>query len=284
MKKRLPVPLTQLPLSLSLSLWPSLLPLPLLLSLLLPFSLGCGVVDDAADAQDADESVSATTMESALTTELSDQSSQSASATGAELAAAAVTRVDSHLTPRGCLTKEVHGATVTYTMNDCSGPYGLVHVTGTLTAVYSRASNGAVHVVISGSGIKINQWTIEVDATVDASQTGTVKRTMVACNSSGSGPRHMSVAREGDYTVTYDPVSECITLDGTWTTKAGLRTASTAVSDYARCKGHCPAAGGTITHTRVGGTAITLTYDGSATAAWSTSKGRSGTVNLTCVN
>lgn len=276
MMKRFPVPLMPLPLPLLFLLS--------LLSLLLSFSLGCGVVDDAADAQDADESVSATTMESALTAELSDQSSLSASATGAELATAAATRVGSHLSPEGCVTTVVLGATVTYTMNDCSGPYGLVHVTGTLTAVYSRASSGAVHVVITSSAIKVNQWTIELDATVDASQTGSVKKTEVACNSSGIGPRHMSVARQGDYTVTYDPTTECITLDGTWTTRAGLRTASTGASGYVRCKGHCPAAGGTITHTRVGGTVITLSYDGSTTAAWRTSKGRSGTVSLTCGN
>lgn len=274
--KRFPVPLMPLPLPLLFLLS--------LLSLLLSFSLGCGVVDDAADAQDADDSVSATTMESALTAELSDQSSLSASATGAELATAAATRVGSHLTPEGCVTMEVHGSTVTYTMNHCSGPYGLVDVSGTLTAVYSRANSGAAHVVITGSGIKVNQWTIDVDATVDASQTASVKRTVVACNSRGTGPRGMMVAREGDYAVTYDPTTECITLDGAWTTKAGLRTASTGASGYARCKGHCPAAGGTITHTRVGGTVITLSYDGSTTAAWRTSKGRSGTVNLTCGN
>lgn len=255
-------------------------------NLLIPLAmlslLACGRAEEADDAEDADESAVVTSSESALTTELSDEVAQPMSAAPADLAAAAATRVGSHLQPAGCLTTTVSGATVTYVFNDCTGPYGLVHVTGTVTAVYSRAGGGAVQAVITGSGVKVNAATVELDATVVASQTNGVKKADVVTNATGTGPRGNSLARDGAYTVTWDTTAQCITLDGTWTTRAGLRSASTVVAGYKRCKGQCPAAGGSIVHTSTRSNVVTVTYDGDATASFSTSAGRSGTVTLQC--
>jgi hypothetical protein len=47
--------------------------------------------------------------------------------------------------------------------------------------------------------------------------------------------------------------------------------------------GKCPANGGSISHTFANNVTLTITFDGSATAQWSTSNGRSGTINLVCV-
>ncbi|MDP1826003.1 MAG: hypothetical protein Q8L48_22250 [Archangium sp.] len=243
--------------------------------------LGCGRGEELDSAEDADESAVVTSSESALTSELSDEVTQPMSATPENLASTAATRVGTRLKPAGCLTTTVNGATVTYVMVDCTGPYGLVKVSGTLTAVYSRGAGGAVQVVISGTGIKANSAVIDVNATVLATQVNGVKKADVVSNSSGTGPRGGSISREGTYTVTYDPTAECVTVDGTWTTKAGVRTGTTVVSGYQRCKGTCPAAGGTIVHTQ-GRFTVTMSYDGTAVANWETAAGRSGTVNLRC--
>lgn len=241
----------------------------------------CGRGEEADSAEDADESAVVTSSESALTTELSDEVGQPMSATAADLATTASTRVASHVQPAGCLTTSVNGATVTYVFNDCTGPYGLVHVTGTVTAVYSRAAGGVVQVVLSGTGIKVNAAVIDLASTVKATQANGLKTADIVTDTSGTGPRGNSFTRNGTYTVTYDSAAECVTVAGTWTTKTGLRTSSTVVAGYQRCKGTCPAAGGTITNT-TGRTVVTLTYDGSGTASWSTSGGRSGTVTLQC--
>ena len=246
--------------------------------------LSCGRGEESDGAEDADESTAVTSSESALTSELSDEVAQPMSATPENLASTAATRVASHLRPPGCLTKTVNGATVASVMVDCTGPYGLVHVTGTLTAVYSRGTAGAVQVVITGTGIKANSAVIDINATVNATQTNGIKRAEVVANSTGTGPRGGSLSREGTYTVTYDPTAECVTLDGSWTTKVSTRTATTVVAGYKRCKGTCPAAGGTIVHTQGRVMTVTMTYDGSAVASWATAGGRSGTVNLKCGN
>ena len=244
--------------------------------------LGCGRGEENDGAEDADESATITSSESALTSELSDEVAQPMSSTPENLASTAATRVGSHLQPAGCLTTTVNGATVTYVMVDCTGPYGLVHVTGTLTAVYSRGAAGAVDVVITGTGVKVNAAVVDINATVKASQTNGIKKAEVVSNSTGTGPRGGSLSREGTYTVTYDPTAECVTVDGTWTTKVAVRTASTVVAGYKRCKGSCPAAGGTIVHTQGRLFTVTMTYDGSAVASWATAGGRAGTVNLKC--
>ncbi|MFT3711275.1 MAG: hypothetical protein QM817_26895 [Archangium sp.] len=241
----------------------------------------CGRGDEADSAEDADESAVVTSSESSLTTELSDEVTQPMSATATDLATAASTRVASHVQPAGCLTVTVNGATVTYVFNDCTGPYGMVHVTGTVTAVYSRNATGGVQAVITGTGVKVNNAVVDLNATVNASQSAGVKRAEVVSNATGTGPRGGKIDRNGTYTITYDTTAECVTVDGTWTTKAALRTSSTTVAGYKRCKGTCPVAGGTITNT-TGRTVITLAYDGSAVASWNTSGGRSGTVNLQC--
>lgn len=245
--------------------------------------VGCGRGTEADSAEDADESVAVSSTESALTAELSDEVTQPMSSTPEQLAMNAVTRIGSRFKPQGCATSTQTGATVVYTLNNCTGPYGLVKVTGTLTAVYSRAAGGGVQVVITGTGVKANDATMDVNSTVIATQANGIKTANVTVNGAGTGPRGGSVTRKGSYVVTYDTMAECITINGTWETGTARSGASTAVSNVKRCKGECPAAGGSITHTSARNEVVTLTYDGSAVARWTSSAGgRSGTVNLRC--
>jgi hypothetical protein len=243
----------------------------------------CGRAAEVDGAEDADESAVVTSAESALTAQLSDEVSQPVSASAESLAQSAATRVPSTMQTPSCVTVTQVGATVTYVLTDCTGPYGLVHVSGTLKAVYSRAQGGAVQVVITGQGIKANNATFDVKATVTASEAAGVKKAQVVSESSGTGPRGASVDRQGTYTVTWDAAAQCVTLDGTWETTVALRKATTVVSGFKKCAGECPAAGGSIVYTGARGTVLTLSYDGSSSATWTNSaNGRSGTVKLLC--
>lgn len=244
--------------------------------------VGCGRGVEADSAEDADESAVVSSAESALTAELADEVAQPASTTPEQLAMNAATRVGARFKPQGCATQSQMGATVTYVLNDCTGPYGLVKVTGTLTAVYSRAAGGGVNVVITGTGVKANNATLDINSTVVGTQTNGVKKAVVTVNGSGTGPRGGALTRTGSYTITFDTVAECLTIDGTWQTGTARLGASTVVAGYKRCKGQCPAAGGTITHTSAKNAVVTVTYDGSAVAQWAVAGGRSGTVNLQC--
>lgn len=254
-------------------------------SMLLVMSLaavGCGRGQDADAAEDADESAVVSSVESALTTEVSDEAAQPMSATAEALATSSAMRIPNRFKPAGCAVATQMGNTVTYVLTNCTGPYGLVKVSGTLVAVYTRAANGGVNVVITGTGVKANNATVDINSTVVATQANGVKKADVTVNGNGTGPRGGAITRQGAYVVTFDTTTECITVDGTWTTGTGRLSASTVVAGYKRCKGTCPASGGTITHTAANNVVTTVTYDGSAVAKWATSGGRSGTVNLQC--
>jgi hypothetical protein len=243
--------------------------------------IGCGPGDEASSAEDADESAQIGSSESGLVSELSDEVAQPASASAGDVAAAAAMRVRSHLQPQGCLTATVNGPTVTYLFNDCTGPYGLVHLKGTVQGIYSHVG-GVVQGVFTATGFQMNGAVVNINTTVKASIANGTKTAAVVAETNGTGPRGAALSRTGAYTVTFEATSECITLDGTWTTKVAARTATTAVTAYQRCKGSCPAAGGTIVHTTARGAVVTMTYDGSATATWATSTGKTGTVALKC--
>ncbi|MEW5738550.1 MAG: hypothetical protein AB1938_06460 [Myxococcota bacterium] len=240
----------------------------------------CGRGQEADGAEDGDESATVTSAESALTAELSDEVAQPVSATGEALAQAAAARVPTRMTPSGCVVATQMGATVTYVLTNCTGPWGLVKVSGTLTVVYSRGMGGAVQAVVTGNGIKANNATFDVNATVNATQAAGVKRAQVTSQSTGTGPRGASLERQGSYTVTWDEASGCLTLDGVWETKVALRSWTTTVTAFKKCAGACPAAGGSIV-VEAARLTVTLTYDGSSTAAW-TANNRSGTVKLLC--
>jgi hypothetical protein len=179
------------------------------------------------------------------------------------------------------VTATAIGDTVTYLLVDCTGPWGLVHTSGTVVVTYSVDAAG-VHASASASALSVNGAVIDIDAQGTFSINGTTKKLVVSTNGAGVGPLGNHVARQGSYTVTWDSASMCATLDGNWSTQIGTAVWSTAVSGFAQCKDACPAHG-TIAHT--GGLShvtVTVTFDGSAVARWSTSNGVSGTVNLLC--
>src|SRR5262249_8177269 len=99
-------------------------------------------------------------------------------------------------------------------------------------------------------------------------------------NGSGTGPLGNMITRTGNYTVGWDTAAGCLSLDGSWMTTVGARTWTTAVTSFRRCQNQCPSSGTIDYH---GGFCahVTLTFNGSAVAQWTTTNA-SGTVNLLC--
>jgi len=99
----------------------------------------------------------------------------------------------------------------------------------------------------------------------------------VTTMSSGTGPLGNDFTHSGDYTVSWD--ADCATVNGSWSTETSDRSRGTTV-DLTRCQQGCPT--GTVTRDTFAGRTITVTFDGTATASWTSSAGRSGTIELTC--
>jgi hypothetical protein len=198
------------------------------------------------------------------------------------IATNAAAKAQASYTPSGCVAATVNAAHVTYVLSDCTGPFGLVHVSGTVEADYTVDTAG-VHVHATGSGLMANQAVFDLDATGVFKINGMTRQLHVTTMSSGTGARDVMFTRQGDYDLTWDEGAACMDLAGTWSTTIGALSWSTTVANYTRCAGGCPMNGASLTTTiGANGFSVTITWDGTAVASWSTSKGRHGTITLTC--
>lgn len=179
----------------------------------------------------------------------------------------------------GCATVTTSGTNLTVHYDDCTGPRGLVHVTGKLDLAISVDTSGAIVVHATSDDMHINRADLVIDATATYSASGSEHTLTVDTKGSGTGPFGGDIDHMGDYTVTWDAASQCGSLTGHWQTDFGTLERSNDV-DLMRCALACPT--GEMTHHFLGGASLTVTFDGSSVAQWSASTGATGTVNLSC--
>lgn len=185
--------------------------------------------------------------------------------------------------PSTCRTIETNGNAITVTYNDCTGPRGLLHVSGQLVLTVQVRLDGTILVHGTSGDLTVNDAHLVVEVDAAYSTSGTNHTLSVTTSGSAVGPRGNDLDHVGDYTIAWDSASQCGSLSGSWATEATIdgRTASrTTTVDLQRCVGSCPV--GTIDRTYRTGATLTVTFDGTATAQWQTSTGRSGTIDLAC--
>jgi hypothetical protein len=249
------------------------------LGVLLLFTPACGLnLDEMAASEGADSSDVAMN-EGAL---LSSGIDESMSGSGAlDVATRAEIRASAHFQPAGCATITRSGNVVTYVLADCTGPHGLVHITGTLVATFTDAPAG-VQIDLAASAMKVNRATLDLHTTGLLTEDASQQKLVVTTLGNGIGPRGHSFVRSGGYTVIRDRTTDCLQLDGQWKLDAGLAERSTQVIGLRHCQNACPAAGGQIVHTGFRGRTVTVDFDGSGEASWTSTSGKSGVIELTC--
>lgn len=254
------------------------------LAYLIPVALlaGCGGADpngDSASVSAALDSTGETANDSALM--LATTSGTEAAASSNEAGVMAAAQAKTFWQPAACVTATQTNNVVSYKLTDCTGPYGLVHVTGTVVVTYT-VNTGGIHADAVSTGLMVNGATMNLNSHADYTVTGSAKKLVVTTQGSGTGAFGNAITRAGGYTLTWDDASQCGALDGAWSTTIGSDTWSTSITNYAQCKAHCPSSG-TLSHTGgISKLTVTVTFDGSADAKWSTSRGRSGTIALFC--
>lgn len=240
---------------------------------------------ESDDADDAVETSGATSSESALLSSAGeDLTAMGSGMTNDQLADAASLKLKTRF-KNGCVTATRNLNVVTYVMVDCTGPYGLVKVSGTMVVTYTRQADGSIKADAQGTGLKVNEGTLDLSAVAIYSKNAAgLETAVVETHGTGTGKRGNTGVRVGNYVVTRDQAASCVTLDGQWSTawNGSKATSSTEVSGLKKCAASCPASGGLITHTGVLGKVLTVTLDGTEVAAWSTSGGKSGTIDLAC--
>jgi hypothetical protein len=195
--------------------------------------------------------------------------------TAADVAQRIADRAKARYLPATCVTATRNGAEVDVVLNNCTGPRGLRTVSGSIHIIGSVTATGDFQAVATANNLSINAAIMDINTTALYSPTS--KTLSVTTSGAGVGPLGNDVKRDGSYTVAFD--ANCATVNGAWATTVGDAARSTTVQ-IKRCKDMCPT--GSIVHNGKLGRTLTITLDGSAVATWISSKGGSGTVNLTC--
>jgi len=239
-------------------------------------------VDSAESALDSSDSVEAEGNVMMASVDGADMSGLTA-LTGDQVAAHIAANASTRFTPAGCATATATGSNVKLTLNDCTGPRGLLHITGELDLTASVALDGTISVHAAATALMVNRATIDIDSDATYAVSGTTHTLTVQTMGSGTGPRGNDIDHTGQYTITWDVSSECRSIAGHWSTEFSNGSASAARSNdvnLMRCAGGCPT--GMLTHHFLGGASLTVTFDGSNVAQWSASTGKSGSVTLSC--
>ena len=196
------------------------------------------------------------------------------SLTPEELAAAAD---GSHFESSDCATVASSGATSTWVLTNCVGTYGFVTVSGTITATYQVRRNKVI-VDVHTSDLQVNGSAVSFDATVGYSVAQGSENLEVSTSASAQTTRFGELTWEGDYTVTWNESGTCMDLDGSWEAGFGRDAFQVTLNNLSACSGSCPE--GTITYEGPGGTGTLEMSDG--LLSWTTSRGRSESLDLTC--
>ncbi len=246
---------------------------------------GCGITEWAV-AQGSEEADVAQSQSALVSAEAEDADTAApadrcSALTAEQLAQRAVERAPYRFRPSTCVKASAQGATVTYQLDHCTGRLGYVEVTGTFTLTFAQAADG-LHVTGSGSDIAVNRAKIDASAQGACVRANGINTWTVSSAATGTGFRGAVIEHHGDYVVAVDREKRCAELDGHWSTRHGRLERTVEIADLARCQGECPKAGGTVEVKRFNGETLTVTFDGSNMASWSTSDGEAGTHRMRC--
>ncbi len=240
----------------------------------------CGGAASSDEDSVAADSIDTADQVSALTSLSSDGVKLDAvGLTSNQAAQAGASGVSAKLTA-GCVDVNTNQNVVTYTLVNCSGPYGLLNLSGILTATYTVQSTGgtnSLQVQLTSTALKVDKAAINVDSTAVVSGTAQSHTATVNSKTTAVTARGNTITHSGNYTAGWD--GTCVSLSGNFSTRSGIINGSTQVESYSRCMNACPKQGKV---TFVGNFHIvTMTFDGSATAAI-TLDGKSGNLKLLC--
>jgi hypothetical protein len=194
--------------------------------------------------------------------------------------------------PAGCATRQrdaTNKSVVHVHLNDCSGPFGLVHHTGDITVTFSKNPDGTLHAQATSSNMTVNgkpcTYSGDSDITVDAAaKTLTIRHNDAWTRENAKGET-VSHTREG--TTVIDAATKCRDTNGSAVTQVANREVDSTLKDYKICRkadgtDGCPT--GEMTHThKPSGKVVTIEFDGSAEAKVTGPKGNSTELPLVCI-
>jgi hypothetical protein len=186
--------------------------------------------------------------------------------------------------PAGCeqTTVDPSGQSATFVFNGCTGPLGLVALTGTVNLTWQTA-NGQLTLDFSAQNFKINRATLDSwQATAVVTASGNERTLTWNATLSGTTGRGRNFERTNQKTVQWTVGVECLEVTGQSTgTILGARLQTTFTS-WKRCADSCPQSGSEIQVKNLGnGDDIDIRYLGGPEANLSLN-GKTEEIGLAC--
>jgi hypothetical protein len=184
--------------------------------------------------------------------------------------------------PSGCLkvTPDAAARTVTYAFTGCAGPNGIFRLTGTIVATYATAP-GRLTLQLVGNDLRVNRSTVDWTATAEITNTGADRAMHWKGALSGTTARGKTFSRTNDKTVTWRFGERCFGVSGVSEGNVRDRYLRTEITDFRRCQGACPEAGGRITISNEKKVTVDIQFDGTNRATFTSPKGTT-TFDLAC--
>lgn len=238
------------------------------------------LAEEGTDANDV-ESQSAT-LTAAFTLGTGDFTHPEASVTGAS-------NVAGFFQPQSCVTTETDTVNlrVKYTLSGCTGPWGLVKISGVVDVTYA-AVDGGLSLDVTGSGLQFNgeqshHASADLHATATVTANGSAREMTWNATLNGTTARGNAFSRTANWDTKWRVAGTCIALDGSAEGTVDDRTLKTEVDGYQRCLDSCPAAGGKITiESEKDGEQVSLSFDGANEATFTGIDGKQTKITLAC--
>ena len=259
-----------------------------LASTLTTLLVGCGNTDRML-AEASVESALQTSRSTAITKVVVDDPRREQGDTGCldpvAAAAEAAARPSAGLYPEGCATKTAEGATVHAELDDCTGPFGRVHLDGGIDAELSTTSCEQLHAELFDSGdLTANEAPLEYSATAEITASETQRFVDWSGRVALTTKRGQEVEQTSDLAVVGDVADDCLSIEGTAAGHVDSVEYDVNLEGLRVCPGACPERGTVGVHAegRRREASISIEFDGSSTARVTGTDGDVFTVEMVC--
>lgn len=189
--------------------------------------------------------------------------------------------------PVGCRTSVKTGTTVTYTFDHCTGPLGLLEISGEVVVKFAARTGGGLDIQFDSVGLTLNGKPVTQTARVGIGFSGTTKTVTSKGTFTGTTKRGYPIVHNTDYAIVSDSTSGCVEIDGSSATDITRPDVvvhlTTVISGYKRCgaRNACPQSG-TVTFTNAKKLSVTLKYLGGRSVEITSPHGTTTDYKLTC--
>jgi hypothetical protein len=188
--------------------------------------------------------------------------------------------------PAGCLvvTDDAANKKATYVFSDCTGPYGLIHITGEVDVTYSSSGGNQLTLNYSANSLQINRSTINWTATANVTGNGLARDMIWDGKFDGTTAHGRAFNRTNHKEYKWTVGQACLSVAGSSDGTVTSHELKTDVINFSICKGGCPEAGSEIKVTDVSASKVYDLKWNASNATYTGPEGNSITYTPLCAS